>query len=199
MTDQKIRRGEIKIGSPSHDKKSTIIFLITAAIAGGIFFIKYPATAATGGAAKIDADVRLAVCGNGAVDSGEQCDGQDLAGKSCISYGFIRGTVSCKPSCEVDLSGCVRAAPPSSGGGGGGAGSAINNTPAAKEAAAENKAVFNPKADLNSDGRIDLIDFSIAAYWYKREFLPAAKRCDLNSDGRIDLIDFSILAYFWTK
>ena len=55
------------------------------------------------------------------------------------------------------------------------------------------------KADLNCDGRVNLIDFSIAAYWYKRKLTPEAKqKVDLNGDGKVDLIDFSIIAYYWT-
>jgi len=57
------------------------------------------------------------------------------------------------------------------------------------------------KGDLNDDGRVNLIDFSIAAFWYKRpisaEFaIKEAER--LNGDGKIDLVDFSIMAFFWT-
>jgi len=52
------------------------------------------------------------------------------------------------------------------------------------------------KGDLNSDNRVNLIDFSIAAYWYKRPSPPSS--VDLNGDGKIDLVDFSILAYYWT-
>lgn len=57
------------------------------------------------------------------------------------------------------------------------------------------------KADLNCDSRVNLIDFSIAAYWYKRplssEFTVIEKE-RLNSDGKIDLVDFSIMAYYWS-
>jgi hypothetical protein len=52
------------------------------------------------------------------------------------------------------------------------------------------------KGDLNNDGRVNLIDFSIAAYWYKRPSPPSS--VDLNGDGKIDLVDFSIMAYYWT-
>ena len=52
------------------------------------------------------------------------------------------------------------------------------------------------KGDLNNDGRVNLADFSIAAYWYKRPSPPAD--VDLNGDDKIDLIDFSIMAYNWT-
>lgn len=57
------------------------------------------------------------------------------------------------------------------------------------------------KADLNNDCRVNLVDFSIAAYWYKRaasaNFL-AIEKAELNGDGKINLTDFSILAYYWT-
>ena len=52
------------------------------------------------------------------------------------------------------------------------------------------------KADLNNDCKVNLVDFSIAAYWYKRSSPPAS--IDINGDKKIDLIDFSIMAYYWT-
>ena len=53
--------------------------------------------------------------------------------------------------------------------------------------------------DLNCNGRINLVDFSILAYWWKRPLTAEAKqRVDFNGDGKVDLIDFSILAYHWT-
>ncbi|MDO8604004.1 MAG: dockerin type I repeat-containing protein [bacterium] len=57
------------------------------------------------------------------------------------------------------------------------------------------------KGDLNDDGRVNLIDFSIAAYWYKRSISPvfAIKEVEhLNGDKKINLVDFSIMAYYWT-
>jgi hypothetical protein len=57
------------------------------------------------------------------------------------------------------------------------------------------------KGDLNKDGRVNLVDFSIAAYWYKRILSSAmiAIECErLNCDRIINLVDFSIMAYYWT-
>lgn len=57
------------------------------------------------------------------------------------------------------------------------------------------------KGDLNNDGLVNLIDFSIAAYWYKRSLSLEFKTIEserLNSDGKVDLVDFSIMAYYWT-
>ena len=52
------------------------------------------------------------------------------------------------------------------------------------------------KGDLNGDCRVNLTDFSIMAYWYKRPSPPLS--VDANGDGKVNLIDFSILAFNWT-
>jgi hypothetical protein len=55
---------------------------------------------------------------------------------------------------------------------------------------------FRKRCDLNDDSRVNILDFSIMAFWYKRLGFPP--RVDLSSDGRINLTDLSILAYCWT-
>jgi len=52
------------------------------------------------------------------------------------------------------------------------------------------------KGDLNNDCHVNLVDFSIMAYWYNKANPPA--NIDLNNDGQIDLFDFSITAFYWT-
>jgi hypothetical protein len=57
------------------------------------------------------------------------------------------------------------------------------------------------RADLNCDGYVDLIDYSIAAYWWKRPLTPQAIiKVDnkLYPDGVVNLRDFSVMAYYWT-
>jgi hypothetical protein len=57
------------------------------------------------------------------------------------------------------------------------------------------------KADLNNDCKVNIVDFSIAAFWYKKNISPSfsiIEGLELNNDGKIDLIDFSILAFYWT-
>ncbi|MCX6736207.1 MAG: dockerin type I repeat-containing protein [Candidatus Parcubacteria bacterium] len=57
------------------------------------------------------------------------------------------------------------------------------------------------KGDLNNDCKVNLVDFSIAAYWYKQPLNASFGKIELthlNGDGKIDLIDFSIMAYYWT-
>ena len=58
------------------------------------------------------------------------------------------------------------------------------------------------KGDLNGDCKVNLIDFSIAAYWYKRPLSAtflALEKTKLNGDGKLNLTDFSIMAYYWSK
>lgn len=57
------------------------------------------------------------------------------------------------------------------------------------------------RGDLNGDCKVNLVDFSLAAYWYKRalsEQFSLVEAQDLDGDGAITLRDFSIMAYYWT-
>lgn len=56
-------------------------------------------------------------------------------------------------------------------------------------------------ADLNSDSRVNLLDFSIAAFWYNKTLsadVTSLEASCLNGDGKINLVDFSIMAFYWT-
>ena len=88
----------------------------------------------------------------------------------------------------------------SSGAGAGGAGGAGAGAPAVA-ATPPTKQTCNGKGDINHDCKVDIIDFSILAYWYKRPLTAAAlaEGVDLNGDGKVTLADFSILAYYWSK
>lgn len=55
---------------------------------------------------------------------------------------------------------------------------------------------LNLPGDCNSDDIINLVDFSILAFWYKKDNPPVC--VDLNKDRIVDLVDFSILAFYWT-
>jgi hypothetical protein len=46
------------------------------------------------------------LCGDGQVDSGEECDGAPPAGTTCASLGFARGKIACA-QCHVDASSCI--------------------------------------------------------------------------------------------
>ncbi|MCX6224758.1 MAG: dockerin type I repeat-containing protein [Bacteroidia bacterium] len=53
-------------------------------------------------------------------------------------------------------------------------------------------------ADLNIDGKVDLVDFSILLYFWEQT-KPANRCADINSDGIVDIVDFSIMMYQWTE
>jgi len=87
------------------------------------------------------------------------------------------------------------------GGAGGGAGVGAALPTQGKPPALPTDSSCSTKADINHDGKVNIVDFSILAYWYKRPLTAdALKQCiDQNSDGKVTLADFSILAYYWTK
>ncbi len=52
-----------------------------------------------------------AVCGNGIVEEGEQCDGSNLGNAvECKDLGYTRGTLGCRADCTYDVDGCSSAA-----------------------------------------------------------------------------------------
>ena len=74
-------------------------------------------------------------CGNGVIDSGEDCDGANLNGQTCMSRGYVSGTLTCNADCTFNTSNCV------SGGGGGGVASSIRDT----------RVIFRGKAYLDAE------------------------------------------------
>jgi YVTN family beta-propeller protein len=45
-------------------------------------------------------------CGNGTIETGEECDVNALDGQSCTSLGFSGGSLSCRPRCGSDDKNC---------------------------------------------------------------------------------------------
>ncbi len=60
----------------------------------------------------------------------------------------------------------------------------------------EGVAVSN--SDLNRDGRVDLIDFSILIFWWGTTGGNSSPPADINLNGNVGLEDFSILLFNWT-
>ena len=49
-------------------------------------------------------------CGNNLIEGTETCDGTDLAGRTCVSLGYLSGTLACRADCtNFDASACVGA------------------------------------------------------------------------------------------
>jgi len=57
------------------------------------------------------------------------------------------------------------------------------------------------KGDLNNDCRVNLVDLSIAGFWYKKplnQSLLIREKTVLNGDAIINLVDLSIMGFYWT-
>lgn len=50
--------------------------------------------------------ISSSICGNGVINSGEQCDGSNLGGQSCSTQGFAGGNLLCSSSCSFVTSQC---------------------------------------------------------------------------------------------
>lgn len=97
-------------------------------------------------------------------------------------------------SSEVSATPAESASGSSGGGGALGGGPIIGFIPTFNKPQEEIKECRRT-ADLNCDGYVDIIDFSIMYYWFERQNPP--QRVDLRADGRIDIYDFSVMAYYW--
>jgi len=53
-------------------------------------------------------------------------------------------------------------------------------------------------SDLNRDGFVNLIDFSILIFWWQTNGGTSDPPADINGNGRVSLEDFSILLFNWT-
>ncbi len=46
------------------------------------------------------------ICGDGTAECAEECDGTDFKGKSCASFGYAEGNLTCTANCTIDIGGC---------------------------------------------------------------------------------------------
>ena len=130
-------------------------------------------------------------CGDGVVSSEERCDGGNLNNASCQSLGFGSGTLSCTSACAFSITTCTFMP----------LGTSRSASASSRRDVGRDVVVPNtPSAsiiDFDHDGKINLTDFSIIAYWYMRPSPPSF--VDLSGDGNVNLIDFSIMAYYWSS
>jgi hypothetical protein len=62
----------------------------------------------------------LATCGNGIIESGEKCDGNNFGGSTCsgvMGSGYT-GNLSCSSSCQLNTAACIAPTPPATCGNG---------------------------------------------------------------------------------
>ncbi len=100
------------------------IYFLLLLLLLGISFTVAPDSAAQGvDSSSIDIVAIVEGCGDGVIEVGEDCDGVDLGGATCLSEGFTTGSLSCTASCVLNTSACTYTPPPSSSGGGSSSGS----------------------------------------------------------------------------
>ncbi len=46
-------------------------------------------------------------CGNGTIDTGEECDGTNVGAETCVTQGHPGGTLACDAACQLDETGCT--------------------------------------------------------------------------------------------
>ncbi len=66
-----------------------------------------PTTDESSSSSTSETDTDAAACGNGIVEDGEQCDGENLDGQDCASLELGNGTLACGDTCMFDPSGCT--------------------------------------------------------------------------------------------
>lgn len=146
---EKLNRNCLGMKWLSFQKKS-LKFLLIVLVLGGLisspFFFSFQNVFADTIQTSITVTIAGPVCGNNIKEEGEQCDGSDLAGKTCVSLGYAGGTLKCKPNCTFDTSSCI------SGGGGGGGGASV--PPAVTKVILEGKAYPDCSVTILKDGKV---------------------------------------------
>jgi len=93
-------------------------FLLILSVIFGLFIHKYNTFAAN---AQLHIELTPPLsCGNSIKEEGEQCDGADLDGQTCVSRGFTGGTLSCNANCTFNTNSCTSGDGGVARGGGGG-------------------------------------------------------------------------------
>ena len=105
--------------------------------------------------------VFITVCGNNIKEEGEDCDGSDLNGQTCMSRGFWGGALSCNTNYTFNTSGC------SSGGGGVGGGGGYNPPTTPTAVILQGWAYPNSDVDIIKDGNVVAVVRADAAANFK--------------------------------
>jgi hypothetical protein len=132
-------------------KKGKFLFitLLLFAILATIFYFFFNKSVLANSQGKITITVKISVCGNNIKETGEQCDGSDLGGATCQSLGYSGGTLSCRPDCTFNTSGCW-----TGGGGGGGGGVYVPPPTTETKVVLQGKAYPLAKITILKDGEV---------------------------------------------
>ncbi|KKW01316.1 MAG: hypothetical protein UY34_C0014G0007 [Parcubacteria group bacterium GW2011_GWA2_48_9] len=75
--------------------------------------------------------------------------------------------------------------------------SEFSNTLRVEVAAAPDACTGMSPGDINCDGSVNLIDFSIMLFFWQQTS-PSNARADINADSVVNIVDFSIMLFHWT-
>lgn len=53
-------------------------------------------------------------------------------------------------------------------------------------------------ADLNKEGKVNIVDFSVMLFWWNTKQAKGLGIADINKDGKVNIVDFSIMLFQWT-
>src|SRR3989338_5678775 len=107
-------------GSPNVGTSCTKTWTVSANSVGS-YVINVSATSPNAGNPSNTVSITVnSVCGDGAIDGSEVCDWSNISSQTCITQGFVSGSLACAANCQSFVtSSCVAAIPtlPISGGG----------------------------------------------------------------------------------
>src|SRR3989338_7687144 len=94
-------------GSPDVGTSCTKTWTVSANSVGS-YVINVSATSASAGNPSNTVSITVnSVCGDGAIDGSEVCDGSNISSQTCITRGFDQGSLACLSDCSnYDTSGC---------------------------------------------------------------------------------------------
>lgn len=168
----------------------------------------------------VNATVKIGICGNGIVEGGEDCDGLELQGRTCASFGYSGGTIACDIACEIDVSECTGVTPtplpgseptitPTSSTSNtiSSTPSLLSPTPLVRQVTVTQTPALPPtlqqffqlngfKLEQVTISDIPVVVKGWVEAWRELTKNPeqeTAQRCDINGDTSCDLRDFSVL------
>jgi hypothetical protein len=174
----------------------------------------------------VNATVKISVCGNGTKEGGEDCDTADLNSKTCQSFGFGSGALSCDIGCGFNTYSCVLPTPTPTPTAPASTTSIPTNTltqtapstmpsiilpspvtPASTTRNAFSLPPFLQIFDIDGTGKIELAQlYRVVKLWvddwknileeHGHNQITVHKTCDINNDKICDMKDFSILMFY---
>jgi hypothetical protein len=135
----------------------------------------------------ISATVKLNICGDGIVEGPEDCEGEDLNGRTCQLLGFGGGDLSCDIACSFDTKNCIAPTPTPS--------PTPGPTPTSNPFGPENATDLDVELSLNPP-TVPFTSNNIVDP--TKPGLPSALQYfDLRGIGRILLSDLRIVVQMW--